>query len=495
MRLRCLRPLLVLLLLLRLPVPVAAQPAPAPAIVTFLHMNDVYEITPVGGGKAGGLARVATLVKQLRAAQAPAPVLVTLGGDYVSPSALGTARIDGTPLAGRQMVDVLNTVGLQWATLGNHEFDIPEVALRARLSEGRFTVVVSNVTDATGAAFPGTVRTAIVPVDAGGRTLRIGLLGVVVDDLRQPWVKYEPPLVAARAAAASLAGHVDAIVALTHLELEDDARLAETIPEIDVILGGHDHDNWQVRRGAHFTPIVKADANARSVAVVELAFGASGRPVVQTRLQVVDDRIAADVETEAVVRKWTATAFDAFRRDGFTPETTVVTLSEPLDGREATVRHRPGALTQLIANAVRREAGADLGIFNSGSVRIDDILPPGPVSEYDIIRLMPFGGKVLTVRMSGALLARVLDTGLSNEGLGGYLHSSDGVTRTSQGWTVAGAPLDPSRVYTVGISEFLMSGREANMGFLTRTAEGVGAVEERRDIRRAVIEELQRTSR
>lgn len=488
-----LRRLLTAVGLALVPVLLLAQSAPPPAVVTFLHMNDVYEIGPVGGGRAGGLARVATLVRRLRGGTAP--VLVTLGGDYVSPSALGTARVDGVPLAGRQMVDVLNAVGLQWATLGNHEFDIPEAALRARLAEGRFTVVVSNVADAAGAPFPRTVRTAVVPVEAHGRTLRIGLIGVVVDELRQPWVTYERPLDAAKAAAASLAGRVDALVALTHLELDDDARLAEAVPELDLILGGHDHDNWLVRRGTRFTPIVKADANARSVAVVELRFPATGRPTVESRLQVVDDSIPTDPDTDAVVRKWTATAFDAFRRDGFTPETTVVTLPEALDGREATVRHRPGTLTQLIANAVRHEAGAEVGIFNSGSVRIDDILPAGPVSEYDIIRLMPFGGKVLTVAMEGALLARVLDTGLANQGLGGYLHSSDGIVRSSQGWAIDGTPLDPARVYRVGISDFLMSGRETNMGFLTRAAPGVGAIEERRDIRRAVIEALQRTYR
>lgn len=493
MKQRCARSLIYLLVLLPSFVRVAAQGEPAPAVVRILHMNDVYEITPVGGGREGGLARVATLVRQLRAL--PAPLLVTLGGDYVSPSALGTARVDGTPLAGRQMVDVLNTVGLQWATLGNHEFDIPEAALKARLAEGKFTVVVGNVTDSTGTPFPNTVRTAVVPVEVGGRTFRIGLLGVVIDALRQPWVKYEPPLSAARAAAAALAGRVDAIVALTHLELEDDARLAEAVPEIDVILGGHDHDNWHVLRGARFTPIIKADANARSVAVVELAFGPTGRPIVTSHLEVVNERIPPDPETDAVVRKWTMAAFEAFRRDGFSPETAVVTLREALDGREATVRRRPGALTQIIANAVRREAGADVGIFNSGSVRIDDVLPPGPVSEYDVIRLMPFGGQVLRVEMRGSLLERVLDTGLSNEGIGGYLHSSDGISRTSQGWMIAGAPIDPAHVYAVGINDFLMSGREANMGFLTRTAAGVGRIEARRDIRRAVIEELQRTFR
>ena len=459
--------------------------APAPAVVTIAHFNDVYEIGPVEGGKSGGLARVATRIKAL------APNLVTLGGDYVSPSALGTARVDGQALAGKQMVDVLNAAGLQWATLGNHEFDISEAAFKLRMAEQKFKIVVSNATDAQGQLFANTLPTAIVPVTAGGRTINIGLIGIIIDSNPKPWVKYLPPVASAKTAVASLAGKVDAIIALTHLSLAGDADLATAVPEIDLILGGHEHENWMLQRGAHFTPIIKADANVRSLAIVEMRFGAAGtRPSVTAHLDLINDTIAADPTVDALVKKWTATAFDAFRKDGFTPEAPVVTLTEPLDGRETTVRNRESKLTQIIANAMKREAKAEVGIFNGGSVRIDDVLTPGPLSEYDIIRVLPFGGKVVRVSFDGALLAKVLDQGLGNQGTGGFLHTSDGTVRTSAGWTINGAPLDAAKRYEVGISDFLLTGGETNLGYLTRTNPGVHDPEDLRDIRRAVIEEL-----
>ena len=114
---------------------------PPPATVTILHFNDVYEIDAVEDGRAGGLARVATSLARLKRS---GPVLSTLGGDFLSPSAIGTARVNGEPLAGRQMVGVLNTLGLNWATLGNHEFDLAEAAFRARLAEAKFRIVASN---------------------------------------------------------------------------------------------------------------------------------------------------------------------------------------------------------------------------------------------------------------------------------------------------------------------------------------------------------------
>src|SRR6478752_6355865 len=139
----------------------ASSPAhaqPGGATVTILHFNDVYEIAPVEAGRAGGLARVSNFRARLKA-QVP-NLITTLGGDYVSPSALGTARVNGERLNGKQMVAVLNAVGLDWATLGNHEFDIPEAAFHARIAESKFRIVASNVTDASGAPFPGTVPTA-----------------------------------------------------------------------------------------------------------------------------------------------------------------------------------------------------------------------------------------------------------------------------------------------------------------------------------------------
>lgn len=468
--------------------------ATRPVVVTIAHINDVYEIGPVEGGKFGGLARVATVVSQLR--RTNAPMLFMLGGDYLSPSALGTARIDGEALAGRQMVDVLNAAGLEWATLGNHEFDVSEAAFKSRMAESKFKIVVSNVTDAQDRPFANTVRSAIIPVTAGGRTIRIGVIGLVINDTRKAWVKYLPPIESAKAALADLTGKVDAIVALTHLSLAGDAALAVSVPEIDVILGGHEHENWMLRRGPHFTPIIKADANVRSIAIVSMAFGAKGsRPTVSARLQLIDSTVKSLPAVDALVKKWTATAFDAFRRDGFTPEMPVVTSTEPLDGRETIIRNREGRLTEIIANAMQRETGADLAILNAGSIRIDDVLPAGLITQYDIIRLLPFGGNLLRVSMDGALIARVLDTGLNNQGIGGYLHTSGGVTHDGSGWSIGGVRLDPAKAYVVGLTDYLMTGLEANLGYLTRTSPGVHGVEEKRDIRRAVIDELQRMYR
>ncbi|HEX6463225.1 MAG TPA: bifunctional metallophosphatase/5'-nucleotidase [Vicinamibacterales bacterium] len=465
-----------------------------PTRVTILHFNDVYEITPVEAGRVGGLARVATFRARLEARH---PGLLTvLAGDFLSPSALGTAKVNGERLAGRQMVAVLNVLGLDWATLGNHEFDQGETTLRARLAESKFHLVSSNVTDSAGAPFPGIVKQAVVPVNAEGGGVRIGLLGLTIDSNKQPWVRYADPVASARAAVAELKGKCDAIVALTHLTLAGDQQIAEQVPEIDVILGGHEHENYLIERGQRFTSIIKADANVRTVAVVTITIPRNGtRPSVSSRIERIDDRIPEGRRTAAEVKKWTDLGNVGFRAEGFEPDQPVSMTSVALDGREAVIRSQPTRLTDLIANAMRHEAKTGLALFNAGSIRLDDVLlPAAATTQYDVIRILPFGGAVVRATFTGSLLQRVLQAGEQNRGTGGFLQYV-GITRDSGGFKIDGRPIDPAGSYTLAISDFLLAGAEANLGFLTRQNPDVSNVTDLRDVRMALIDELKRADR
>jgi 5'-nucleotidase len=441
------------------------------------------------GGRMGGVARVATVVRRERARGDG--VLVTLGGDFLSPSALSTARVDGQPLAGRQAVSALNLLGVDWGTFGNHEFDLNEEQFRARLGEIRFGVVSSNVTDSGGRAFAPALPSAIATVKAGNRTIRLGLVGLTIDFTIRPYVRYLQAVEAARTQLAALAGKTDALVAITHLSFAGDVALAEALPELDLILGGHEHDNVIARRGRAAATIVKADSNGKSAAIVTMEFPADGgRPSARARIERLDERVTPDPAMQAEVDRWTSAAFAAFRRDGFFPEAPVVDLPEALDGRDATVRTRPGNLTELLTAALAREVKTvDVAIMNGGSIRVDDILAAGPLTEYDIIRVLPFGGTVLRAEVTGTLLAEILNAGQANAGSGGYLHLR-GAASAAGGWTVGNAPIDPARWYSIAVPEFMLTGGEARMGFLTRANPGVRTIQEFSDIRQAVITEL-----
>ncbi len=140
---------------------------------------------------------------------------------------------------------------------------------------------------------------------------------------------------------------------------------------------------------------------------------------------------------------------------------------------------------------VRVAPGAALSIFNGGSIRIDDVIPPGPLVEYDVIRVLPFGGEVLSVDMKGSLLDSVLTQGVDNRGTGGFLQHAN-VDQQGGQWRVGGQAIDPARTYRVAITDFLVLGLEQNLDYLTFDHPGLTAVGKNGDIRLAVIAELKR---
>jgi 5'-nucleotidase len=249
---------------------VEAPPPGEPVVtLTILQLNDVYEIAPIAGGTAGGLARVATI--RARLLREDPNVLTVIGGDFFSPSALGTARVDGERLNGKQMVAVLNALGLDVATYGNHEFDLGEEAFRQRLAESDFAYVSANVTDTTGAPFPKTQPHLLLPItDETGATMTLGVVGTTLPANETDYVRYADPIATLADEVAAIEDSADVVVALTHVALEDDARIAAEVPAVDLVLGGHEHENYRLYRGPDLTPVFKADANARTVYVHRL---------------------------------------------------------------------------------------------------------------------------------------------------------------------------------------------------------------------------------
>src|SRR5262245_26744086 len=104
--------------------------------VVFLHINDVYEIVKPRKGEFVGLARVAALRNELKKKN---PFTYTIvAGDMLSPSPMGSASLNGEKLAGKQMLSVLNVLGVDYATFGNHEFDLERDDFQRRLGESAF---------------------------------------------------------------------------------------------------------------------------------------------------------------------------------------------------------------------------------------------------------------------------------------------------------------------------------------------------------------------
>jgi 5'-nucleotidase / UDP-sugar diphosphatase len=461
--------------------------------VVFLQMNDVYEISPTASDNIGGLARVATLRKELLAKNPN--TFTVLSGDFISPSVIGTLRYEGKRIRGKHMVEVLNTLGLDWVVFGNHEFDYDDLAdLQARLDESKFAWFAANARLKPTTPTPSSGSASVVTVpfyknmadgkksdcpdnqvlnlkDADGTTLNLGVFGVLIDSGRKPWVQYSDYRQAAQKNYAELQPKSDVVVALTHLNIDDDKKLSAALPNVPLVMGGHDHDNMIFKIGT--STVAKADANAKTVYVHTLRYDKKRKTcTVRSVLRKIDASIADEPATAAVIAKWEKIKNESLTSSGFNATQPVIQLTAPLDCREGFIRHQPAPVGKMITDAMFAVSKnkPDCAIMNSGSVRVDDVLS-GTLTELDIVRMLPFGGAIVEVDMRGSLLRRTLDTGRSNKGAGGYLQINRASTDASGKWLIGDKALDDSKLYRVALPDFLLTGNEMNMSYLKTSVE------------------------
>ena len=419
---------------------------------TILQLNDVYDAMPVEGGRKGGLARVATLYQQLR--EENPNIFSVMVGDFLAPSAIGSITSDG----GYHMIDALNALGLTYATMGNHEFDVSQADLRQRIKDSNFSWIVSNVKDGQGKAFEGVEERALITFENGhGDVVRVGLIGLCTDMVKKSWLRYEDPIAGARRQVEEIGESADVFVAMTHLPMTQDHVLGATVQRLDVLLGGHEHEAATAIVGDDATPIFKADSNARSVFVHRFRFDPETRvTTLYSEIVTIDGRFAEEDNTARVVRSWQEMAYNTLRAQGYDPLAKVGYTAEPLNGAEADIRRQPTNLGQLIAEAFLAEVPEADGTFLvAGLIRIDGVIPPGEILYIDIVRIFPVGGKLSVLKMPGTLLGSLLTGAAARPGEGDYpILANISRAADNNGWTIGGQPIRSDQMYTLVFQEF-----------------------------------------
>ncbi|MDZ7900503.1 MAG: bifunctional metallophosphatase/5'-nucleotidase [Arcicella sp.] len=475
--------------------------------IAILHVNDVYEISPLEGGKVGGMARLATLKKEI--AQKNPNTITILAGDFLNPALISTFKHEGKSIKGKQMVEAMNAVGFDWVGLGNHEFDLDEEDLQKRINESNFNWLASNVLQnkkgnlepfgktLSGVKIPFQKTTILTFKNESGKLVKMGIFSVVLPSNKKEYVWYSDFFDAAQKNYEILKPQCDFVIAITHLNKADDAKLAELLPDVKLLMGGHDHDNMIEKVGN--AVIAKADANAKTAYVHNIVFNTETKSVlINSDLRKIDESIPMDSTVFAVVKKWDNIMDVALQKLGMDRNDVVAQLTEKLDGRETPMRNSHTNLGDLIAKSMTTFASkpVDCAVFNSGSVRIDDQLS-GKITQLDIMRVLPFGGKIVEVSLKGRLLERILETGLKNRGNGGFLQW-DKITHdeAKNEWFVNGKLLDVNQDYYIAIPKFMMEGKETNFGYLTAQNPDVLKITEsdekdvidvRNDVRKVLI--------
>jgi 5'-nucleotidase/UDP-sugar diphosphatase len=386
----------------------------------------------------GGAARRATLIHRLRH-NAPLPVLLVDSGDTTTRGPLATQY------RGVDEVAAMNMIGYDLAALGNNEFKLrdaadikdwqgAQAALQTLIRRSHFPWICANVTDAKGDLVPGVKPFVVRRV---GR-VRIAFLGLTaIRSQNYPQTKgltFIDPVEAAKVWVPRARAEAEIVIAVTHIGVPDDVRLAKNTRGIDAIIGGDSHTYL-------YQPMIQNNLDGQPISIVQDGeFGvrlgmlgltlkgdaASGWRIVSATDQLlpVDATVPPNPRVAALVEHY----------------------AHPLDvvvGTIPTVGATPAERTQMtavdLAYAWKSAAGADVGLQPAGD--LFESFRTLKVTRYQIHAIVPFHDTIWRGQLTGAQLQALIG---KTTPIGGTMHA-----------TIAPTDLDPAKTYSVATTDFV----------------------------------------
>lgn len=470
----------------------ASQQPDLPFTLTLAHINDTHAhfdasdapITLDGRPlytRLGGHPRLLTQANTLReqAKQQQQPLLFVHGGDAWQGT--GYFKLN----QGAMNADILSRLGLDAMVLGNHEFDISNQRLAQFIQSVNFPVLATNIDTSTDPALKdagllpyvlysldGNDKERLESMEDAGRDPVVAIIGLTLENMpdiapNTGKLVFEQELKAAQSTVNALrAQGVKHIVAVTHLGLERDQRLAAGVNGIDVIVGGHSHsllgdfsDLGMGKQpdyarlvtnpdGRAKTCVVQAGQYAQAMGRVTVTFtkdgrvsrcegnntlltdglfytdirrtdasrlnddeqaALNGRIATDPRLAVVQEDKALREHIDAQYRPALMAAYG--KVIGHVPATLTHRRLPARDGTQSQVAPLVAASQLYWINTPQVQAvtgrKADIALVNAGSVRTS--LEPGELKEGNVsLELLPFANPLSVVSLTGRQIAALL---------------------------------------------------------------------------------------
>lgn len=441
--------------------------SPDKTYFNILQLNDIYEIAPIQNGKFGGMARVETVHQNLL--KEDKNTMLVLAGDFLNPSLIGTMKVDGNRVRGKQMVEVMNAMNFDLVALGNHELDLSYTHLQERFNESEFDWISSNVLHNKAGKhdyFYKIINGKKKPLkdsyikeflNADGTTLRVGFISACIPSNPKSYVYYGDIYEEITRAYNEIKDNVDIVIGLTHLSLKQDKKVAKLLPNVVLIMGGHEHTNSYNKVGNVL--ITKADANAKTVYIHRFEYDPVSKKIqIKSELKPITNKIVADEKVSLIVNKWQIVLKNKIQDIVSNPYEVIYKAKIPLDARETPIRATQTNMGEIIAKAMSFSYNntVDCALVNGGSFRIDDALV-GNINVIDIFRVLPYGGAIWKVEIKGSLLNKVLEYGLNAVGTGAYLQRYN-VDKVNGEWLIGSESIENDKIYKVAFSDYLLKG-------------------------------------
>jgi 2',3'-cyclic-nucleotide 2'-phosphodiesterase (5'-nucleotidase family) len=375
--------------------------------LTVLHTNDLHAHLQPDDRGLGGFAYVAGVVRDQR--EKCEACIYLNAGDLVQ----------GTPVStiyrGVPVYEIANRMGIDVSTLGNHEFDYGWKQILNFIKVAKFPIVSANVENDAGALLTGKGY-AIKKVG----NLRVAVIGVLLGDLKGnfstaeqigPW-NVVLPVDGVKRTVPLLKDKADVIIVLGHLHDDETDRILREVPEVALVVTGHDHKGYKELKRYDGRFAVEAKSYGVEVGRVDLKIDPQTHKAASaewTRFPVDSKKVAPVKEVAELVEKWEAK------------------VSKEVDVPIGEARHRMerSEVRKLVEQAMAAAVGADIGWVNSGNIR--EILPQGKLLARNAWNVLPFDNKIVVGKFKGSELPAAI--------------TKDRL-------------IDPNRVYTVAIPDF-----------------------------------------
>lgn len=459
---------------------------------TIMHTNDFHgRLSAKGDSRYDlGFAHVKTLADKYR--ELADEFIMVDAGDTIH----GTNETNLSE--GKNAIDLLNKLGYKAFVPGNHEFNygLDRLLELTNNEENTFKTISSNVEyKDTGKQ----VFDSFVEWEVFGR--KIGIFGITAQDTPTTThpknvedIRFTDEIEATKKQVEQLSEQFSHLVALTHVGHNIDKKIAQAVPELDVIIGGHSHTPVIGGEMVGNTLVSQAWEYGKMIGLVHLDFDEDGNLVKKTaetitleeNFELKDNRgkqenildvlpsstvgntddikretVEEDPEVKAMLDKFKASLDEKLNE-------VIGESSVDLNGARDAVRKRETNLANFVTDAIREFSGADISLINGGSIRTS--LASGELTVGSVIEVLPFINTVETINIPGREIKDALEHSvrlLPEEQNGGFLQISGmkvavDLTRPVGdrivGVSVGDEPLDLERTYAVASSDFTLAG-------------------------------------
>ena len=379
--------------------------------------------------------------------------LILSGGDMFS----GNPVVDQHPEKGRPILELMNRIGYQYGAFGNHEFDYGQENLQRCMDDAGFEMLCANLeTVPSVARFKQPKPYATLQMD----DIRISILGLVEASKNQTGelqpathpdrlkgIRFQNPIESALK-HKHLREECDLFLALTHIGHENDVKLANAMPELDAIIGGHSHTRIDSTLFINGVLVCQAHAYLNYIGKTTITF--SNRQVKEKKFELI--HVNKLKEESAEVKE----QIQHYYKESSLHQVLAQT-SRPFRGKHP--------LGHLMTDALRDIHSLDIAFQNRGGIRISE-LPKGDFTTNDVFRLDPFGNHPVVYDMTPEEIRILLKNSyqpyskqpdLIPSGLKYKIHTRDGKATRITLTDMQGKPLDETRRYKVGMNSYISS--------------------------------------